>query len=179
LELSADNSASLNGAGAWNISAGTLMVNNTTGSGTGASTMTVAVASLAALGGNGAIAGNLSFASGANFIFDTTATLDVTGSVTFGGFGMENLLGLDANSVAGTYVLLNGTGSNISQANVANVGLVNAFNIPSSSKVAYFDFTGGDLSVVVSAIPEPGSFALLGGLASIGFAGMRRRRRSA
>ena len=134
----------------------------------------ISVANGAALGGDGSIAGEISFASGANFIFNTAATLDVTGSVTFGGFSVANLLGLDASTVAGTYVLLNGTGSNISSLNVLT-GQANKIDL-SPEKFAYLNFTNGDLAVVVSAIPEPGSFAALAGLASFGLVGLRRRR---
>lgn len=130
------------------------------------------------LGGDGVVAGSLTFAAGANFTFSPTATLDFTGNVSFGGFGIENLLGLDVGTVVGSYVILNGTGTaSLTQANVANVGLFNAYNL-GSDKVAYFEFNGNDLSVVVaaSAIPEPGAFAALAGLATLGLAATRRRR---
>ena len=135
------------------------------------------VASGASLGGDGSIAGSLSFAAGANYIFSTTASLDVSGPVTFGGFSIPNLLGLDSSTIAGSYVLLNGTGSNITSTNISNLGSANAFALGSGNQ-AYFDFINGDLSVIVGAvIPEPSSFALLGGCVvfAVGFARRRRR----
>lgn len=138
----------------------------------------VTVANGATLGGDGAIAGSLFFASGANYIFNTTATLDVSGPVTFGGFSMTNLLGLSSSTIAGSYVLLNGTGSNISSSNISNLGAGNAFNLGSGNQ-AYFDFINGDLAVIVgAAIPEPGSFALFGGFAVFAACASRRRRRA-
>ena len=136
---------------------------------------TTTVASGAALGGNGLVVGNISFAAGANWLFSTSATLDVTGNVTFGGFGVSNLIGLSNTTVAGTYVLMNGTGSNINTTNVSNIGAGSAFDL-GNQVYAYFDLTGGDFALTVSAIPEPGSFALLGGLLALGFVGSRRRR---
>lgn len=165
--------------GSRNVNAGTLLANNADGSATGASTMGVNVASGAGLGGDGAIAGNISFSAGAKFAFVAGSTLDFSGSVSFGGFGVSDILGLDAATTEGVHVLLNSVGGSISQANVSNIGFGNALAIEGSGKLAYFDFDGGDLALVVTAIPEPGSFALVGGFAAVGFAGLRRRRRSA
>lgn len=161
--------------GVTSVTAGSMIVD---GSFSAGSNM-VSVDSGAALGGDGSISGSISFASGANLIFNTTATLDVVGDVTFGGFSTSNLIGLSVATNAGTYKLLNSIGGTISQTNVVHIGLSNAVDL-GGGKLAYLDFTGGDLSVIVgSAIPEPGSFALIGGMAAMGLAGLRRRRRSA
>ena len=133
------------------------------------------IASGKSFGGDGTATGNLSFAAGANFLFSTTAILDVNGNVTFGGFSTSNLTGLSGATPAGVYTLLNSIGGSISQANVSNIGVGNAADL-GGGKLAYFDFTNGDLALNVSAVPEPSSFALFGGVAALGFASMRRRR---
>lgn len=147
--------------GATNVSAGTLLLNGALGN------TAVAVASGATIGGDGSLGGNLNLVSGANFLFSTTHTLDVAGAVTFGGFGIINLLGLDHAVDAGTYTLING---NVNFTNVFNVGVENAYDL-GNGKSAYLQ--QNSLQVVV--IPEP-SAALLGGL---GLLALLRRRRSA
>jgi autotransporter-associated beta strand protein len=160
-------------SGGTTVSAGGLIVDGSLSNAANA----VGVSSGAALGGDGSIAGSVSFASGANFIFSTTATLDVTGSVSFGGFSTSNLIGLSGSTPAGVYTLLNSIGGSISQVNVSNIGVGNAADL-GGGKLAYFDFTNGDLALNVSAVPEPGAFALLGGMVALGFVGTRRRRSS-
>jgi fibronectin-binding autotransporter adhesin len=147
--------------GATNVSVGTLLVNGALGN------TAVTVANNAILGGDGTIGGNVNFLAGAKFLFSTTQTLDVAGAVTFGGFGIADLVGLDSSVEAGTYTLING---NVNFANVSNVGLANAFDL-GGGKSAYLQQSS--LQVVV--IPEP-SAALLGGL---GLLALFRRRRNA
>ena len=94
-----------------------------------------------------------------------TESSDLSGyTVDFGGFTVSS---------AGTYKLLSfssitGTllGSDFSIANL-NVSGVNAA----------LSLSGTELSLVTSAVPEPASVAALAGLAAVGFAASRRRRR--
>jgi len=149
------------------VNAGTLIIN---GGQTG--TGTVSVAAAGAFGGDGSIAGSLSFAAGADFVFSLTNTFTVNGSsVTFGGFSVSDLLGLSSSTADGTYTLINGTAS-FNLANVSNIGVGNAFNL-GAGKSAYF--TNGNL-LQVTVIPEPSTWALLttGLVATV----LLRRRRS-
>ncbi len=67
-----------------------LLVGGTLGGG-------VTVGPANALGGDGTINGGLTLASGAGFVFDATKTLTVNGaSVSFGGFGVSNLVGFSS-----------------------------------------------------------------------------------
>lgn len=147
--------------GATVVSAGTLLVNGALGA------TDVSVESGATIGGSGSLAGNLDIAAGANFLFGALNTLDVTGSVTFGSFGIANLTGLDNTVDAGTYTVISGT---VDFTNVTDVGLVNAVDL-GGGKSAYLQ--AGSLQVVV--IPEP-SAALIG---CLGIICLLRRRRSA
>lgn len=107
-----------------------------------------------ALGGDGSITGNLTFASGANFVFSLTETLAVSGTVSFDGFSIANLTGLDSSIAAGTYNLITGT---VDSANLANIGSGLAYDL-GSGKSAYFEI--GSLNVIV--VPEPSTWALIG-----------------
>ncbi|MBE2205876.1 MAG: PEP-CTERM sorting domain-containing protein [Chthoniobacterales bacterium] len=115
--------------------------------------------------------GSLSLTAGADFVFSLTSTLTVNGtSVTFGGFSLTNVIGLDGSVAAGTYTLINGTANFGSYANVSNFGLLNKASI-GGGKEAYFQGTG--LQVVV--IPEPSTVLLaVSGLAATLL--LRRRR---
>lgn len=66
LEITSNNTSTMDGTGTWNIQAGGLLVNNTTGSATGASTMSVTIGSSASLGGTGTIAGNVTISGAHN-----------------------------------------------------------------------------------------------------------------
>jgi autotransporter-associated beta strand protein len=167
LTLTGENTIS----GGTSVVAGALIVNGSLSNASNA----VQVGANGALGGDGSIAGSITFASGADLIFNPTATLDVTNSVSFANFSVANLLGLDSSVANNRYVLLNSIGGSISQTNVANIGIGAAAPL-GGGKIAYFDFTDGDLAVNVSAIPEPSAFAALAGLAALGFVGSRRRR---
>src|SRR5690606_36654278 len=86
--------------GATTVSGGTLLINGSLAN------SAVTVSAGGTLGGNGTIAGSLTFAAGADFVFSLTDTLIVNGaSVSFGGFGISDLVGLDALVSAGTYTL--------------------------------------------------------------------------
>jgi autotransporter-associated beta strand protein len=153
--------------GATSVSEGSLIVSSFGSLSTGA----VSVASAAAIGGDGTIGGSLSLASGAKFVFSLTDTLTVNGaSVTFGGFSVADLVGLDSSVALNTYTLINGSAT-IDFANVSNVGIENAYDL-GAGKSAYFQ--SGSLQLVV--VPEPGTFAML--LGGLGMLTLLRRRRA-
>jgi fibronectin-binding autotransporter adhesin len=132
------------------------------------------------LGGRGTVLGDLEFGSGSKLGFDSSGPLLVgSGTASFAaGFGIADIIGLDANTADGTYTLLDETvGGTISLANLVNVGFNNRFTFPGQSvKQAYFQ--QGSLQVVV--VPEPPTY-LLGGLGLVfaGFSAWKRRRTAA
>ncbi|MFM7243463.1 MAG: beta strand repeat-containing protein [Planctomycetaceae bacterium] len=145
------------------ITAGGLLVTGTVAGGI------VDVASGASVGGTGRVDGNLSLQAGAGFRFSPSSTLTVGGSTSFGGFGVANILGLDATTPQGTYTLISGL---IDFTNVANVGSGNAVSL-GSGKSAYLQ--QGSLQLVV--VPEPSSVALaVGGVMAVVVAARRRAR---
>ncbi len=170
-------------AGVININSGTLTLGSS-GSFTGA-TAAIAVASGASLdavtpggfslvsgqtlGGAGTIVGDLFFDSGSKIAFSTSNTLTISsGTASFAaGFGIDDLVGLDGNTVAeNTYTLLAGT---VDPLNLDNVGFANRVSI-GGGKEAYF--AAGSLQVLV--VPEPA----LGGIAAcLAAAGLARRLR--
>ncbi len=138
--------------GATFVDTGTFLISTTGALGNTA----VTVDSDAAIGGDGTIAGSLSFTAGADFVFSVSNTLDVTGPVTFGGFGVADLVGLDNTVADGTYTLINGP---VNMTNVSNVGFGNAFDL-GGGKSAYLQ--AGSLELVVTSVPEPSSALLCG-----------------
>ncbi len=156
-------------SGATTVSTGTLLVGTTGALGIGG----VSVASDATIGGDGVISGSLNLLAGSNFQFSLTETLTVNGaSVTFGGFGVENLTGLNSSVAAGTYTLIDGSAT-INTANLANLGVGNAYDLGSGVS-AYFEV--GSLNLVV--VPEPGTAGLIAAGALATLALRRRHRRS-
>jgi autotransporter-associated beta strand protein len=157
-------------AGTTSVLAGGLLVNGTN-SGTGV----YSVAAGAAMGGSGLIAGDLQFASGANFLFDASRTLAIASgkTMTFAGpFGIANILGLDASTPLGTYTLVSGS---VDFTNVINVGSASQVAIAGSGNSAYLQ--QGSLQLVV--VPEPTAVALavIGGCAALTAGRWRGRRR--
>jgi len=110
----------------------------------------------AMLSGTGELVGSMAFGADSKLSFGSVLTID-SGTVTFNGFGIDDILGLDGSVVSpGTYALLGGTAT-FDLTNALNVGAANAAAIGGGSS-AYFD--GGGLQVVV--VPEP----VFGGLAA-------------
>ncbi|MCB1130873.1 MAG: autotransporter-associated beta strand repeat-containing protein [Verrucomicrobiae bacterium] len=154
--------------GATMVSAGTLLVTGALGN------TAVSVDANATVGGSGTIGGTLSFAGDSLFdvfsaVFEANP-IGVTGTVSFGsGFGIDNLTGINWDSVApGTYTLIDST-QDFSLAGLDNWGSGNAVSVGTGGYTAYFQ--DGSLQLVV--IPEPGA-ALLG---SLGLLALLRRRR--
>jgi fibronectin-binding autotransporter adhesin len=143
------------------ITAGGLLVTGSIGGGL------VDVSGTASIGGTGRIGGDLNLQAGATFSFVPGNTLAVTGSATFGGFGVDDILGLTSSTPDGTYTLLSGL---VNFANVSNVGAGNAYSL-GGNKSAYLQQGSMDLVVV----PEPSVFIVgIAGL-SAAVAAIRRR----
>ena len=134
----------------------------------------VSVSSGAAFGGSGVLGGNLTLEAGAQFVFSLSDALTVNGSsVSFGRFGIDDLVGLDSTVPNGAYTLIDGTAT-IDVANLLHVGEASAFDL-GGGKEAYFSIG----SLVVNVVPEPSTYALLG-LAAVALGGhVLRQRRSA
>lgn len=100
--------------GTTTVSGGKLLVNNTSGSGT--STNIVTVNSGGTLGGTGIIAGNVTFASGAQaYLYKTNGSPDspltLSGTLTLNGNTVVVDLGGSAGLSTGTYTLINYAGA--------------------------------------------------------------------
>ena len=148
------------------VSAGTLLV-----SGQLATTTGTTVAAGAAIGGTGALAGNLMVSDGGRIDVSLgVLTVANSATVSFGGFGFDDLVGFDVNTAAdGTHVLLGGDFT-LNPANIAHFGEANKLSL-GGGRFAWFE--EGSLNVVV--VPEPGGVLLTAGgaLALL----VRRRRR--
>lgn len=126
------------------VSQGTLFVDGVH-SGTGLST----VASGAAIGGNGSLAGDLTINAGGVFAFDALSTLTVSGTVTLDStFGVDDLDGLPGVA-NGTYTLIANSGD---LSSIENFGVANAFDL-GGGQLAYFQGVGLELVVAPATTP--------------------------
>jgi fibronectin-binding autotransporter adhesin len=124
-----------------------------------------------ALSGSGELVGSVAFGADSKLAFGSLLTID-SGTVTFNGFGIDDILGLDGSIVSpGTYTLLGGTAT-FDLTNALNVGAANAVAIGGGSS-AYLE--GGGLQVVV--VPEPAFGGLVAGLLAAAVAVARTRGR--
>jgi len=158
------------------------------GSGTIAGATTVAQDAFLSAGANSGVIGNLVFtgtlnisglaAGNGGLLFDLGAVGAVgasdkitSGALTIGS-GLLEISDFSftttENFGAGTYTLLSAT------------SIVGTLGSTLSGSVGGLDgvlsISGNDIILTVSAIPEPSSFALFGGLASLALIGLRRRR---
>jgi autotransporter-associated beta strand protein len=157
-------------SGPTDVSAGTLLINGTNSGGG-----TTTVGSGGIFGGIGSQAGPISFGSGGQFLFNSTAPLTVTGTVTFAdpaSFGIDDIVGLTSSVTDGSYTLMSGSVSDV--ASLQNFGAGAAADL-GSGKSAYFQQVfGGGLQAVV--VPEPSTVAVVG-IAFVLAASVRRLNR--
>jgi antigen 43 len=125
------------------------------------------------IGGDGSLGTGLTLESGAGFLFDPDSTLTVAGTTVVNNLGIGNLLSaegtaIDWSSISnGTYELISGTitGSLLHDSS-------NPFNL-GDGRQAYFRFNSLELVV----IPEPSSYAMIGGLMAFLWLMLMRRRK--
>jgi len=108
------------------------------------------------LRGSGTILGGLLFGADSKLAFTSSLTVD-SGTVSFTGFGIDDIVGLDGTLVnEGTYTLLGGTAT-FDLTGALNVGFDERVAI-GGGKEAYFN--QGSFQVIV--VPEPGGLAAAG-----------------
>jgi hypothetical protein len=157
-----------NSVGAASVSAGTLFI-----SGALTTTGGTTVSSTGAIGAGdadgGSLSGGLTIADGGKLDLSLGKLTLASGStLSFGGFGFDDLVGFDVNLADfGLHTLVEG-GFTLDSSNISHFGAENALDL-GGGRSAYF--TQGSLAVMV--VPEPSS-ALLAGF---GLAGLTLRRR--
>ncbi|MCB1203460.1 MAG: autotransporter-associated beta strand repeat-containing protein, partial [Verrucomicrobiae bacterium] len=189
--------------GGVSVNDGILLVNNTTGSGTGSGAVTVN--GDAVLGGNGIISGNTNLGTGTTLSAGDPAVSAGIGTLTFGGDltlatgstwlidlvqnvnGSSDLIDVSSGTLnlSSASLGLNTTGA-INFGNVYTIATFNSlagtFNglnegaVISNYQISYGQVTAG--AITLTAVPEPGTLGFLG-LALGGFAWRRWRRRRA
>lgn len=197
LELTAANTY----AGGTTLLDGTLLVNNTTGSATGGGP--VNVASGATLAGNGTISGlisvaagghlgaglhadNVTFASGASFDVALNSAVAGSGYAPLHLSGSLNLTDAQLNVLLGFSPMLGDQFTIIDKAGVQRVtgdfagldeGSLFLASSAAGSQQFQITYLGGDGNdVVLTAVPEPSSLAILAGVALLGLFFRRRPR---
>lgn len=170
VNIGAGNTVTLNGAFSPGNSAGLVSVTGnlalgnaaTLGNATGA----ITTMELAGSGGVGGVDFDQVAVSG-QLTFGGTLAIIAAGGYNINQTGSYQLFTFGGRSGAWDFVTVGGTMLN-------NSGGVWTGDASGFS----YTFTESLGDLVVSAIPEPGAFALLGGFSAFGFAGLRRRRRA-
>ena len=160
-----------NSVGAASVSAGTLFISGALAASGGTTVSSTGVIGAGDANG-GTLSGNLTIADGGKLDLSLGKLALASGStLSFGGFGFDDLVGFDVSLAAlGLHTLVEGDFT-LDSSNIANFGEENAMDI-GGGRSAYF--TSGSLAVMV--VPEPSS-ALLAGFGLAGLA-LRRRRKS-
>lgn len=125
------------------VNEGTLIINGSTAA---ASAVTVGVD--AVIGGNGTINGPITFDSGSRLALISGATLSLNGLSDLGNLRISSIDGLDAGTAAGSYTLLDGSGTK-DTSRVLNLGRANAAIL--GTKAAWFEVDGTSLILHVAA----------------------------
>ncbi len=177
-------------SGGTTVSAGTLLVNNTTGSGVGSGAVTVA--SGGTLGGSGSISGSVTVNSGGTLSPGNSPGLLTVGSLVLDS-GSTTLMQLSTITTRGTTydavdvtsALTYGGALNIDLTGPATIGTYNLFDFASYSgtfsainflnvgATGTFDYATGELSL--TAVPEPATWVLLAGCLTVLMVFRRRR----
>ena len=138
--------------GGTTVSNGTLLVNNTSGSGTG--TNTVTVGSGAVLGGTGSIAGSV-LVGGKTLPGINGATNTIGGNLTYNPGGAADFyLGGSATGGGNDQIILNGASSVLNCGGV-NVGINCGATLDANTDYTLFKLTGGSASTSGSFNPAP------------------------
>jgi hypothetical protein len=199
--------AGMNYDGGTTVSSGTLLVNNTSGSGTG--TGAVSVNSTATLGGSGIISGNTTLAAGS--FLTPGASAGAAGNLTFGGnldisglaagtggllfdlgaagAGDKITLSTGALSIGSgvldfndfSFTALSGFGAGVYTLIGTSTSIVGTLGTNLTGTVSGLDaslsLSGNDVILTVTAIPEPSAFAVLLGASALGAVALSRRKR--
>lgn len=187
------------------VLAGRLIVNNTSGSGTGSAR--VAVLAGAALAGNGHIAGPLTIAAGArleagdgvgvlttggSLTLDALAesgfelggtvrgtgydSLTANGAVTLGGALDLDFVNGFAASIGDRFTLIEKSGSALASGTFSGLAEGSEFSAEGISfRISYAGGDGNDVELTTVAIPEPGNLGVL--VAAVTLLGLRKRSR--
>lgn len=185
--------------GATTVSAGTLSVTGSLASGSA-----VSVASGSTLRGTGTIGGTTTIASGGTLAAGTSTS--AIGTLTFSSTLDTSAasVSLKLNSTSGTFDLITSSGAvtlgsaTLSLSDIGSgswTGTSSAFSILHGASIAgtfsglsdgssivvgsntfTINYTATDVTLTVSAVPEPSTYAVIAGLGVLALAGCRRRR---
>lgn len=132
--------------GATTVTNATLLVNNASGSATGTNVVTVQNGGI--LGGNGAIAGNVTVQSGGQTLPGTTGATNLfAGNLTYTSGGSANFnLTPSATGGGNDQIILNGTSSILTCGSVS-VGIICGLVLDQDNDYVLFKLTGGSASI--------------------------------
>jgi autotransporter-associated beta strand protein len=134
------------------VANGTLLVNNTAGSGTGTNTVTVNSGGI--LGGSGIISGNVTVNSGGLTCPSNGVTTTIGGNLTYNAGTGANFDLSSAASGANDHIILNGAGSVLTCGGVS-IGINCGMTLDQKNDYNLFSLTGGSASIVGSFNATP------------------------